>query len=158
MAADLDAGAAEVIVLERFVTHIKKLGLSNAADIGEPVKVEDTSGITFGVIPRRGRVDVVVLDARREMHQATIRLYRPDMKDPKRDIELDLARARHAILDDIFGDFELGAENCWAEPAETTWDYGYQQVGTVHCRLLDINVSYRFDPEAVLAPVKAGLD
>lgn len=158
MPADLDAGAAEIVVLERFKSHCKKLGVFSDAGIGEPIKVDDSSGTVVGIIPRRGRVDVVLLDARREMHQCTIRLYRPDMKDPKEKIELDLARARHAILDDVFGDFELGAENCWAEPAETTWDYGYQQVGTVHCRLLDINISYRFDPAAVLAGTGPGMD
>lgn len=148
---DLDDG--NWIVLERFVTHVKRQALGDG-DIGEPANV-NASGITFAIIPRSGQVPEVTLSTRRERHRTTIRFYCPvNKEDPGREAERQLDRLRQAILRDVFGDFELGAADVYAEPAETAWDYGYQTVGVTFCRILDVNVTYTFWPDELLAPEK----
>ena len=117
--------------------------------IGEPRK-EAQSGMV-ALIPLEGEVDVVVLSQPREVHRINIRMYRNWLEDSQEETEFELDKFRADILEDIFGEFDLGGNVAYIMPAETVWTYDEAEVGNTLYRVVNIAVSYRIDANATFA-------
>lgn len=131
-------------------SHLMAMGYSPQAMIGEP-----RSGVQDGmiaIIPQGGEVDETTLTAPREVHRCILRMYRNWLDEPQADTELVLDQFRADIMEDIFGDFELGGNVAHALPAEFAWEYGIETVENTKYRSIDLTVVYRIDPAATFAP------
>ena len=114
--------------------------------IGEP-RTGDADGI-IALIPADGHYDESVLDAPREIHRVSIRMYRSWLAQPQDEVEFELDKFRAGILEDIAGDFDIGGEVAYYMPGETEWEFGEAEVGETLYRIIDITVAYRVDERA----------
>lgn len=114
--------------------------------IGEP-RTGDADGMV-ALIPAGGNYDETVLDAPREIHRVSIRMYRNWLDQPQDEVEFELDKFRAEILEDIAGDFDIGGEVAYYIPDETEWEFGEAEVGETLYRTLDITVGYRIDENA----------
>ncbi len=114
--------------------------------IGEP-RTGDADGV-IALIPAAGNYDETVLDAPREIHRVSIRMYRNWLQQPQDDVEFALDAFRADILEDIAGDFDIGGEVAYYMPGETEWEFGEAEVGETLYRTVDITVAYRIDERA----------
>lgn len=143
------AVTANKAALQNMLSKLKAMGGVTQAVIGEPMAAQTG---TVAIIPTGGRVDETTLTSPREIHAVTLRRYHSALEEPKENIEFAHDQWRANILDDIFGEFDLGGSIAYPLPILTTWDYGYQEVGRVMYRLLDLSISYRIDDRATFAP------
>lgn len=128
--------------LQSMQSKLRAMGGVSSAVIGEPMAAQ--TGMV-AIIPSGGRIDELTLNSPREIHAVTLRRYHSALDEPRDNIEFSHDQWRADVLDDIFGDFELGGAVAYALPVLTTWEYGYQQVGNTMFRLLDLSISYRVD-------------
>jgi len=126
------------------------MGRVTNAVIGEPKQAME-SGLV-AVIPRGGRIEETTLRSPREIHLVTLRRYVNMLEEPSEDIDFEMDAWRADILEDIFGDFELGGTIAYALPTQFEWNYGYQTVESTMYRLLDLTVAYRIDDRATFTP------
>lgn len=138
------AATANRLTLIDMQSKLAAVGGVSEAVIGEPRSVGQ-SGLV-AIIPENGRVDETVLNSWREVHIVTLRRYENFLAEKAEAIEFRLDQWRAEMLTDIFGDFDLGGTVAYALPTETKWDYGYQTVGTIIYRILDLTIGYRLDP------------
>ena len=134
---------------ENMQSKIMAMGGVPVVVIGEPRK-EAQSGMV-ALIPLEGEVDETVLDAPREIHRISIRMYRNWLDDPQEETEFELDKFRAEILEDIFGNFTLGGKVSYVFPAESDWNYDEVEVGNTLYRVVNIIVSYRIDENATFA-------
>ena len=127
-------------------SKLKTMGGVTSADIGEPMKGVQPGMVA--IIAESGSIDETVLNAPRELHTVTLRRYEDAVAKTPRERDLALDRWRAEILEDVFGDFELGGTIAYPLPLQCRWDYGYQTVENHIFRLLDVTVVYRVDPTA----------
>jgi len=129
------------------------MGGVTQAVIGEP-KLGVQDGLV-AIIPTSGRIDETTLTSPREIHVVSLRRYENMLNRPGEGIEFAMDQWRAEILEDIFGDFDLGGTVAYALPVETEWRYGYQTIGEgqgqVPYRLLDLQVAYRIDDNSTFA-------
>ena len=133
-------------VWQNMQSKLKAMGGVSQVTIGEPKK-----GVQSGlvcIIPEDGSIPEVVLSQPRERHTVTLRRFENAIQDPEEEIEFRLDDWRAEILEDIWGDFDLGGETAYVLPTEMPWQYGYVTVENMLYRYLDISVSYRTDPTA----------
>ena len=114
--------------------------------IGEP-RSGDANGV-IALIPAGGNYDESVLDAPREIHRVSIRMYRNWLQEPQDEVEFELDKFRADILEDIAGDFDIGGEVAYYEPGETEWEFGEAEVGETLYRTVDITVGWHVDERA----------
>lgn len=131
-------------------SHLGAMGYNVQAEIGEPMAPPEP--ITAAIIPISGRVDETVLNAPRFIHVVDLRFYADGLAEDRERVELTLDQIRADILEDIFGDFELGGEVAYALPTLFEWRYGWQSIGGRMYRLLDLTVAYRVDVTSTFAP------
>ena len=127
-------------------TKLQAMGGVAGVVIGEP-KSAMQSGLV-AVLSETGRIDETVLDAPREVHEVTLRRFENAMEGPEEDVEFLLDRWRAELLQDLWGDFDLGATVAHLLPALMSWAYGYVTIENVVYRYLDITVVFRVDPVA----------
>lgn len=140
---------AQKAVWEDMRDKLAKMGGVPTVSIGEP-----KSGVQSGmvaIIPEGGSIPETVLNAPREKHTVTLRRYENAMQGPWEAIEFRLDAWRAEILEDIWGDFDLGGTIAYPEPTECPWQYGYATIENTSFRFLDITITYRVDPAAVFA-------
>ena len=131
-------------------SHLMAMGYSPQAMIGEP-----RSGVQDGmiaIIPLSGEVDETVLTAPREVHRCILRMYRNWLDEPQADIEFLLDQFRADIMEDVFGDFDLGGNVAHALPTEFAWEYSIETVENTRYRTIDLTVAYRVDPSGPFTP------
>ena len=134
---------------ENMQSKIMAMGGVPAVVIGEPRK--DVQSGMVALIPLEGEVDVVVLSQPREVHRINIRMYRNWLEDSQEETEFELDKFRADILEDIFGEFDLGGNVAYIMPAETVWNADETEVGNTVYRIVNIAVSYRIDANATFA-------
>ena len=117
--------------------------------IGEPRR--DVQSGMVALIPLEGEVDETVLSQPREIHRINIRMYLNWLEEDQEDIEFALDKFRADILEDIFGEFDLGGNVAYIMPAETRWTYDETEVGKTVYRIVNIAISYRIDANATFA-------
>ena len=122
---------------------LQAMGGVTKAVIGEP-KSAVQDGIV-SIIPMSGRIDETTLNTPREVHVLMLRRYVNAMREPSEEIEFEMDAWRANILEDIFGDFDLGGNVAYALPTEFTWAYGFQTIENTIYRLLDLTIAYRID-------------
>ena len=122
---------------------LQAMGGVARAVIGEP-KSAVQSGLV-AIIPASGRVDETTLNSPREIHILTIRRYMNAMQEPLEETEFDLDAWRADIMEDIFGDFDMGGTVAYALPTQFQWAYGFQTIENTIYRMLDLTVAYRID-------------
>ena len=131
-------------------SKLAAMGGVSVAVIGEP-KVTFQDGLV-AIIPTSGNVPETTLAGPRETHIVTLRRYENMLAAPGEDIEFRMDQWRADILEDVFGDFDLGGTVAYALPTQFEWRYGYQTIGDregqVVYRLLDLTVAYRIDDNA----------
>ena len=120
-------------------------GVSKAV-IGEP-KSAVQDGLV-AIIPQSGRIDETTLNSPREVHLVTLRRYVSAMREPGEQTEFEMDAWRAEIVEDIFGDFDLGGTVAYALPTQFEWRYGFQTIENTIYRLLDLTVAYRIDDNA----------
>lgn len=134
---------------EAWASMLSKLramgGVSNAV-LGEPHSGYQ-SGLVM-VIPMTGSIPETVLNAPRERHEVDLVRIEDVMKAPVDVVENRLDSWRAEILEDIWGDFDLGGNIAYPEPAETEWEFGHVTYESALYRFLDITLVYRIDPAA----------
>lgn len=136
--------------LQAMQSKLMAMGRVTNAVIGEPKKAMQ-SGLV-AIIPRAGRIDETTLQSPREVHEVTLRRYVDMLEEPSEDIDFEMDAWRSDILEDIFGDFELGGTIAYPLPTQFQWNYGYQTVEQTMYRLLDLTVVYRIDDRATFTP------
>lgn len=119
------------------------------ATIGDP-KTGVQSGLV-AVIPEEGRIDETTLSTAREIHSVTLRRYENAMQAPWDQVEFRLDQWRAEIMEDVWGDFDLGGSMAYALPTESRWQFGYTTVEQTQYRVLDISISYRVDDRLTFA-------
>ena len=124
-------------------SHLAAMGYVVQAEIGEPMAPPEP--ITAAIIPISGRIDETVLNAPRFVHTVALRFYGEGVAEDREDVELRLDQIRADIMEDVFGDFELGGAVAYALPTLFEWRYGWQSIGGRMYRLLDLTVAYRVD-------------
>lgn len=120
------------------------------AVIGEP-KSAVQDGLV-AIIPQSGHIDETVLTGPREVHLVMLRRYVNAMQEPIEETEFGMDAWRADIMEDIFGDFDLGGNVAYALPTEFVWNYGFQTIEQTKYRLLDLTVAYRIDDRATFTP------
>ena len=133
---------------ENMQSKLMAMGYGEAI-IGEP-RPSAQSGLV-ALIPLEGEIDELTLSQPREIHRTNIRMYRDWLAEPQEDTEFVLDKFRADILEDIFGDFDLGGNVAYVMPAETRWTYDETEVGKTVYRIVNIAVSYRIDANATFA-------
>ena len=133
--------------LQTLQSKLQAMGGPSAVVIGEP-KSKVQSGLV-AIIPEGGRIDETVLNAPREIHVVTLRRFENAMQGPEEEIEFRLDAWRAEIMEDAFGDFDLGGNVAYLLPTEMPWVYGYVTVENTIYRFLDITLTFRVDPVAV---------
>ena len=131
-------------------SHLGAMGYTVQALIGEPLAPPEP--IAVCIVPISGRVDETVLNAPRFVHVVDLRFYADGMTPDFEKVELTLDQIRADIMEDIFGDFELGGAVAYALPTLFEWRYGWQEVGKRMYRLLDLTVAYRVDVTYAFGP------
>ena len=139
---------ANKTVWQDMTSKLGAMGGVQATCIGEVKASAAQSGLVM-VIPMAGRIDTTVLNAPREVHTVSIVRLENELREPTEGVEFDLDQWRAEILEDIWGDFDLGGTIAYALPAETTWEYGFVVYNNTRYRYVDITFSYRVDPAAV---------
>ena len=125
---------------------LKAMGGVAGVVIGEP-KAGIQSGLV-AVLSETGRIDETVLNGPREIHEVTLRRFENALKEIEEETEFRLDSWRAEILEDLWGDFDLGATVAHLLPAQMSWAYGYVTVENTLYRFLDITVVFRIDPTA----------
>ena len=131
-------------------SHLGAMGYIASAVIGEPMAPPPP--ITAAIIPIDVTIDETTLTSPREIHQVSLRFYADGLSEAREDVEFTLDQIRADIKEDIFGDFTLGGEVAYALPTRFAGRWGWQSVGGVMYRLLDLTVAYRIDDRATFAP------
>lgn len=134
-------------VWEDMATKLKAMGGVSAVYIGEIVAAAAQSGAVM-VIPMAGRIDETVMNAPREIHTVSVTRLENAMTEPGDLREFTLDEWRAEMLEDIWGDFDLGGSMAYALPTDTTWEYGHVTYNNTLFRYLDVSFSYRVDPSA----------
>ena len=137
--------AANKATLQHMQSALKKI-TGWPVVIGEPKA--SPGGFAAAIIPESGYVEAVTLESPREIHVVTVRMYAPMLQEPVEGIEFELDRLRGLVMADYFGDFDFGGTVAYALPTEFSWNYGYQEIGGLMVRLLDISIAYRLDDQA----------
>jgi hypothetical protein len=104
------------------------------------------------IIPQGGDIDETSLAAPREIHRCVLRYYRNWLEEEQEETEFVLDQFRADILEDIFGDFELGGNVAYALPVEFSWEYDTITVQGILYRVVDVMIAYRIDDSATFAP------
>ena len=133
-------------VWENMASKLQTMGGVSVVTIGEPMKAVQ-SGMVM-LIPMTGRIPETVLNAPREVHVVSLVRLENEMREPGEKVEFDLDEWRAEILEDIWGDFDLGGTIAYPLPVETTWEFGTVQYEKTRYRYLDISLSYYVDPTA----------
>ena len=116
------------------------------AVIGEP-KTAVQDGLV-SIIPMSGSIDETTLNTPREIHLVMLRRYVNAMREPTEETEFEMDAWRADVMEDIFGDFDLGGNVAYALPTQFVWNYGFQTIENTIYRLLDLTVAYRIDDNA----------
>lgn len=127
-------------------SKLMQMGGIVGAVLGEP-----RSGIQSGlvaIIPVSGEINEVTLSSPREIHRVILRRYERIEQQPQAEIEMKLDDWRAQILEDIFGDFDLGGTVAYPVTGETVWEYGFGTLANADWRVLDVLVAYRIDDNA----------
>lgn len=132
--------------LENMASKLKAMGGVFSVSIGEPKKAMQSA--TVAIIPTSGYIDETTLGQPREVHIVTLRRYENMLQEPAENIEFALDKWRAEILEDVFGDFDLGGTVAYPLPTQFRWDYGYQTVENTLYRLLNLTLAYRLDDNA----------
>ena len=131
---------------ENMQSKIMAMGGVLVVVIGEPRK--DVQSGMVALIPLEGEVDSTVMSKPREVNRVNIRMYRNWLEDPQEETEFELDKFRVDILEDIFGDFDLGGKVAYILPLDTQWTFDETEIsGTVY-RIVNIAISYRIDDNA----------
>ena len=131
-------------------SHLGAMGYNVQAQIGEPMSPPEP--ITAAIIPISGRIDETVLNAPRFVHVVDLRFYADGLSPDRERVDLTLDQIRADILEDVFGDFELGGAVAYALPTLFEWRYGWQSISGTMYRLLDLTIGYRVDVTYTVAP------
>ena len=137
------------LVWQNMQSKIMAMGGIPVVVIGEPRK-EAQNGMV-ALFSLDGEVDATVLSQPREVHRTAIRMYRDWLGEPQEETEFVLDQFRADILEDIFGEFDLGGNVAYIMPAETVWNADETEVGSKVYRIVNIAVSYRIDANATFA-------
>lgn len=125
-------------------SKLAAMGYASNTIIGEP-----RSGLQSGmvaIIPIDGEVVEWVLNAPREMHRVTLRMYQAIEQEPQENIEIALDQFRADILEDIAGDFDLGGTIAYPyEGEQPRWEYDVEEAQSQKWRTLSFTLAYRFD-------------
>ena len=136
--------------LKNLRDKLAAMGGVSAIVIGEPKKAVQ-SGLV-AVLSETGRIDELVLNGPREIHEVTLRRHENALQGTEEDIEFRLDTWRAEILQDLWGDFDLGGTVAHLLPASMNWAYGYVTIENTLYRFLDITVVFRIDPSATFSP------
>lgn len=134
---------------ENMATKLMSMGGIVHAVIGEPKKAMQSG--TVAIIPTRGSIPETTLTHARETHFVMLRRYHNAMTEPADQIEFLLDQWRADIMEDVFGDFDLGGTIAYAWPTQFEWSYGYQTIDQTVYRLLDLTVAYYVDDRSAFA-------
>jgi len=75
-------------------------------------------------------------------------MYRNWLEEPQKETEFVLDQFRADILEDVFGDFDLGGNIAYALPAEMSWTYDEPVIQDTRYRTINIEIAYRIDDRA----------
>jgi hypothetical protein len=128
---------------------LQAMGGVAKAVIGEPKSAVQDGLVS--IIPLSGSIDETTLTAPREVHLVMLRRYVNAMREPTEETEFEMDAWRADVMEDIFGDFDLGGNVAYALPTQFLWNYGYQTIENTIYRLLDLTVAYRIDDNASFA-------
>lgn len=131
-------------------SHLAKMGYGTITMIGDPRS--DAQSRMIAIVPRDGEVDRTTLGTPSEIHRVVLRFYVNWFEEPQEDTEFLLDQFRADIMEDVFGDYELGGTVCSALPTEFAWEYGIATVEKTLYRTLDLTVGYRIEDRAAFSP------
>lgn len=119
------------------------------AQVGEP-KSPPTEFLTGAVFMLSTVITKAYLQTQEESHVVQVRLYIDMLHEPTEEIEFRLALAVAEIVDDLIGDFSLGANirevdiaGMNGTPLATTW--GYVGISQRIYRIVDITLPLNVD-------------
>jgi len=132
-------------------SKLMSMGGVGSCDVGEPRSPPESGHVA--IIPDGGEIDETTLQHPREIHRVTLRRYQDWLAEPISNIEYVLDSWRAEIMEDIFGDFDLGGTIAYPLPDQFGWEYGLQSIGSQNrmFRILDLLVAYRIDDRAAMS-------
>ena len=136
-------------------SYLLSSGYVTEAQVGEP-KAPPKTGLAAAVYMNRVSVASLTLSKTIELHVLTLRLYRDMLVEPLDEIEFTLAEAVSKIMEDLLGEYDLGATirhvdagGIYGTSVGATW--GYIDVGGTLFRTVDITLPLVVDDSATLA-------
>jgi hypothetical protein len=142
--------------LKQVQSYVDSGGYFKSSQIGEP-KNPPTQALHAAVF--MGEVSQIMVFAggeTRERHTVTVRVYDNAFAEPAEDVELEMARAVNALVNDIVGDADLGATimsvdvaGMHGAPLSVRW--GHVDVGGTMFRIADITLPLIVDGNATVA-------
>ena len=144
--------------LRVILSHIAASGHVSSSSLGEPVGPPGGDKLHGAVYMRSTGVSSLYVDGgTRENHVAVMRLYRPVLRQPQAESELELALAASELLEDLVEDYTLGSNIREIDIAggqgggSLTTDWGHVEIGGVMYRVVDITVPIVVDDSATAA-------
>jgi len=134
-------------------THLQGSERFDDVTIGEPLSAP--SGVHCAVLLSGNEMSALTLSGTIEQRTVTIRVYVSALSEPKEETEFLLDDIQAEVVEDVCGDFDLGATGIRSiEPIGITVRYGYQTIGgggnNALFRIMDINLPMTVDDSAVL--------
>ena len=138
--------------LEKIQSYLASDGGFKTALIGEPKALAPGIQLAAAVYMQGVSMEGFVVDGGSiESHVITIRLYIDMLREPVKDVEIDLAVAVQRIVSDLLGDFDLGTTVRNVDGANMRTDWGYVDLGGKMFRVADITVPLIVDNSATAA-------
>tara|TARA_Y100000310_G_scaffold326348_1_gene391138 strand:+ start:2279 stop:2734 length:456 start_codon:yes stop_codon:yes gene_type:complete len=141
--------------LQAVETFLKASGYFQTVYVGEPKQPIKAEKVSAAIFMANVAVTKLTLNSTIERHQVTVRIYRDALAEPQADTEYMLAEVVQKIVEDLAGDYDLGAtiraiDFAGMEGAGLRTDWGYLDIGGSMYRIADISLPLVVDDSATL--------
>lgn len=139
--------------LIKIQSYLQSSGYFTDSVIGEPKAAPASDGLTAAVFMRDVGIASLTLNKTIEVHNIMVRCYCNMLRHPPEKIELELADVVQKVIEDLLGDFDLGATirnidvgGSYGSSLQTSW--GYIDVSGTMFRVADIALPLIVDDSA----------
>lgn len=136
--------------LENLQSKLQASGRFDSVSIGDVT--DPPAGVHGAIMLRRYENPATTLNGTIERRIVVIRILTKAFQEPAEDAEFLLDDIVSEILEDIWGEFDLGGTIRYIEPLGVTTEFGYYDIGPVKYRAADIFLPMIVDDSATFAP------
>ena len=129
--------------------HLRGTQRLPSVGIGEPMDPPEDMHAAVFLGPYSN--PATTLNGSIELRSVIVRIYLNALEEPREEIEFKMDEAASELHSDLLGDFELGGDVRNIEPTLMTVTFGYQSIGGVMFRIVDILIPMTVDDNATMA-------